>query len=56
MAGNIVEEFYEGDTRIKICDDFCRTVGEQDAGSLLKQATDEIWPMLTAPSDQPARW
>ena len=28
QSGNVVEDFTIGNTRIKICDDFCRTSGE----------------------------
>lgn len=33
--GNIVEEFTIGNTRIKICDDFCRNTTSEEVDAIL---------------------
>lgn len=60
QSGNVVEDFTIGNTRIKICDDFCRTrtsgevkeilnrVARRTVGSLTAAATPDYLRPVTA--------
>ena len=39
QSGNVVEDFTIGNTRIKICDDFCRTRTSGDVKEILDRLT-----------------
>lgn len=46
-AGNIVEEFTIGNTRIKICDDYCRDKTPEDVEAILKRIAQIAQPALS---------
>ena len=39
QSGNVVEDFTIGNTRIKICDDFCRTRTSGEVKEILSRHT-----------------
>lgn len=46
VTGNVVEEFNLGNTRIKICDDYCRTKTKEEVEEILKRiAKNTIGPL-----------
>ncbi|WP_293969480.1 hypothetical protein [uncultured Ruminococcus sp.] len=48
-TGNVVKEFKIGNTRIKICDDYCRDKNKADVEAILKRiAVDAIGPLSVA--------
>lgn len=36
-VGNVVEEFYIGNTRVRICDDYCRNKSQEDVDKILER-------------------
>lgn len=48
MAGNIVKDFTIGNTRVKICDDYCREKTKQEVEDILRRiARITIGPLST---------
>ena len=48
-TGNVVEKFDIGNTRIKICDDYCRTKTKQEVEEILRRiAQNAIGPLTVA--------
>jgi len=50
QSGNVVEDFTIGNTRIKICDDFCRTRTSGEVKEILNRVARRTVGSLTAPS------
>ena len=46
--GHVVEEFTIGNTRIKICDDYCRDKTPEDVKAILKRIAQIAQPALSA--------
>ena len=53
QSGNVVEDFTIGNTRIKICDDFCRTRTSGEVKEILTPAARRTagWPTAAATPD-----
>lgn len=50
-TGNVVEEFNIGQTRIRICDDYCRDKTKAEVEEILKRiARNAIGPLTVAAS------
>lgn len=48
-TGNVVKEFSIGNTRVKICDDYCRDKSKAEIEAILKKiAIDAIGPLSVA--------
>ena len=45
--GNIVKEFLVGNTRIKICDDYCRELSPEAVQAVLSRIADRAEEQLT---------
>lgn len=48
QSGNVVEDFTIGNTRIKICDDFCRTRTSGEVKEILNRVARRTVGSLTA--------
>ena len=48
QSGNVVEDFTNGNTRIKICDDFCRTRTSGEVKEILNRVARRTVGSLTA--------
>jgi hypothetical protein len=48
QSGNVVEDFTIGNTRIKICDDFCRTRTSGEVKEILDRVARRTVGSLTA--------
>lgn len=57
QSGNVVEDFTIGNTRIKICDDFCRTRTSGEVKEILNRVARRTVGSLTAAAtpDYPER-
>lgn len=52
VTGNVVEEFNIGNTRIKICDDYCRTKTKQEVEEILRRISkNAIGPLSVATNE-----
>lgn len=41
-CGNFVEEYFIGNSRIRICDDYCKDVTEQDIEKILNRIASRV--------------
>lgn len=48
--GNVVKEFSIGNTRVKICDDFCRNMTRADVERILARIASRAYEHLSAPA------
>jgi hypothetical protein len=48
MQGNVVKEFTIGNTKIKICDDYCRDKKDEDVQAILDRIASQAQPKLSA--------
>ena len=44
--GNVVKDFQIGNTRIKICDDYCRDTSPEEVQAILDRIADRIQEQL----------
>ena len=52
-TGNVVEEFTIGNTRVRICDDYCRDKTKAEVDEILKRiARNVIGPLTAALEEQ----
>ena len=49
--GNVVKDYYIGDTRVKICDDYCRDCTPQEIDEILKRIARRAQIALSAAVD-----
>lgn len=52
-VGNVVEEFTIGNTRIKICDDYCRNKTPEDIDRILKRIASKALEHLNTSANTP---
>lgn len=50
-TGNVVKEFNIGNTRVKICDDYCRKKSAQDIEAILLRIAQMVIGPLTVAAD-----
>lgn len=50
--GNVVEEFTVGNTRVKICDDYCRDKSHAEVEAVLDRIARILLPHLIAVADK----
>lgn len=48
VEGNVVEDFYIGNTRIKICDDYCRGQSKEEAQVIIDRISRAAYRHLVA--------
>ena len=46
--GNVVHQQRIGNTRIKICDDYCRHLTKEDVDATLRRIADRVYEQLVA--------
>lgn len=52
-TGNVVEEFCIGNTRVRICDDYCKNKSKEEVNEILKNIMrDAIGPLSVAANKQ----
>ena len=47
-VGNVVEEFKIGNTKVRICDDYCRDKTPEDVDAILKNIAETVSGPLVA--------
>ncbi len=48
-TGHVVEDFYIGNTHIRICDDYCRDKTDEDVQKILNRISDmALGPLVAA--------
>lgn len=48
VEGNVVQDFYIGNTRIKICDDYCRGQSKEEAQAIIDKISRTAYRYLVA--------
>lgn len=48
FKGNCVKEIVEGESRIRICDDYCRKKSQEDVKEILNNIAKKVQPCLSA--------
>ena len=54
-VGNVVEEFIIGNTKVRICDDYCRDKTPEEVDAILKNIAETVRGPLIAAAEKKAQ-